>query len=102
MTVEEIIEKVKSVYTPIDILDMFDNECAEWDYGYSEEEIEDEWGDHLSFYADINNNEAEDAIVERLLMEVGTSANALVDFHKDFDDLEQFKDWLSVYTMHVF
>ena len=101
MNVQELIEKVKEEYTWEDILNILDDEILNWDYGYSESEIEEEYACRWDFYREYNNGEAENAVVDALLLEMGTSRNELHE-QSDGADLLIFEEWLEDYTLHRF
>lgn len=96
---EKIIEKIKTQYSPDDILNLLDEEILNWDYGYTESEI-DEYESRFDFYYEYNNGEAENAVVDNILSKFGTSRNKLFEENEDY--LLIFEEWLEDYTSHNF
>ena len=109
LTVEKIIDKISSIYSDYDILEMLDEEILNWDYGYDQDEI-DEYDSRYDFYANYNNNEAEDAVVDELLQSVShyfgvikLNRNYLFNMGEGYGAcLTKFLDWLEEYTNHNF
>ena len=97
--IQELIKKVKERYTCADILDMLDEEIFNWDYGYTESEI-DEYESRFDFYYEYNNGEAENVVVDNILSKFGTSRNELFEENEDY--LLIFEEWLEDYTSHNF
>ena len=97
--IQELIKKVKDRYTWEDILDMLDEEILNWDYGYTESEI-DEYESRFDFYYEYNNGEAENVVVDNILSKFGTSRNELFEENEDY--LLIFEEWLEDYTSHNF
>ena len=97
--IQELIKKVKERYTCVDILDMLDEEILNWDYGYTESEI-DEYESRFDFYYEYNNGEAENVVVDNILSKFGTSRNELFEENEDY--LLIFEEWLEDYTSHNF
>lgn len=94
MELQELIEKIEEKYTSDDIINMLDDEILNWDYGYSESEIEEEHDSRWDFYYEFNNGEAENAIVDNILTSIELSRNKLFDLGL----LEEFEEWLSDYV----
>ena len=76
MTIQEIINEISEKYSANDILELLDNEVLNWDYGYSDDEI-DEFDSRWGFYSEYNNKEAEDVIVDELLSSLDLDSNTL-------------------------
>ena len=97
---EKIIEKIKAYYSPDDILDLLEKEIYNWDYGYDDEDIY-EYGDRWDFYTDYNNNEAEDAVVNEILLNAAdSSSNKLFKLGEPL--YFKFMEWLKDYTGYQF
>jgi hypothetical protein len=103
MNIQELINSVKEKYSANNILEMLDEEIFDWDYGYSEDEIEEEYDCRWDFYQEYNNGEAETSVVDQLLFGFGTSRNKLFEeFYEGETCLLIFEEWLSNYTLHNF
>lgn len=95
----KIIEKIKANYFPEDILDLLDEEIYNWDYGYDDEEI-NEYESRWDFYQNYNNKEAEDVIVNEILLVANSSSNDLFILRESV--YLEFMEWLEDYTGHQF
>lgn len=95
----KIIEKIKAHYSPVDILNLLDEEIYNWDYGYDDEEI-NEYESRWEFYQYYNNKEAEDAVVNEILLVANSSSNDL--FELGGSVYLEFIEWLEDYTGHYF
>lgn len=93
MKIEELIKKIEERYTSDYILEMLDDEVYNWDYGYDEDEIE-EWDSRWDFYQEYNNGEAENVVVDNILLTINLSRNKLFEL----GILEEFEEWLEEYT----
>jgi len=100
MEIKELISKVEEKYTWEDILTLLDEEILNWDYSYSQDEIE-EYDSYWDFYQQYNNKEAEDVVVEHILLSVGITTNELYDYDEGHA-LMLFQEWLEDYTSHNF
>jgi len=96
---EKIIEKIKTQYSPDDILNLLDEEIYNWDYGYNTEDI-NEFEDRWDFYTDYNNKEAEDVIVNEILLIANSSSNDIFELGESV--YLEFMEWLENYTGHQF
>lgn len=95
----KIIEKIKSHYSPEYILNLLDEEIYNWDYGYDDETI-NEYESRWDFYQDYNNKEAEDVVVNEILLVANSSSNDLFELGESI--YLEFMEWLEDYTRHQF
>lgn len=93
MKLQELTQIIEEKFTSEDILDLLDNEILDWDFGYPQDEI-DEYDSRWDFYTDYNNGEAENAVVDNILISIDLSRNKLFGLTL----LEEFEEWLSNYT----
>ena len=96
---EKIIEKIKAYYSSYDILYLLDEEIYNWDYGYDDEYI-NEYESRLDFYQNYNNKEAENAVVNEILLIANSSSNDLSELGESI--YLEFMEWLEDYTGHQF